>query len=258
MNNPIYNFEIKAFYCLVELTINDVLVFSHYEENGSIWVDWPINQYILDSGIQSFEVKVLPYKDHDTLFEKAQLEIGIHAISESGSERIEVLEKKEVNIPNKAELPFFILKGLFTATVPYKNTGWKASVDLKKEDEKKLLAEILQWNSKLLNVYTSSDIKEYNVIYGEREKEFATAYYTEYQENTPEVFHSKFKNLTALPKDFYQLVLYADGKLASVKLPTELPGFTFDPKVKDENGLGISLILFFHRKKEGAPLEVIR
>ncbi|MGU3375983.1 hypothetical protein [Chryseobacterium sp. M5A1_1a] len=258
MNNPVYNFEIKAFYCLIELKINDILVFCHYEENGSIWIDWPLNQYILESGIQSFEVKVLPYKNHKTLSEKAQLEIGIHAINTSASDRIEIIEKNEVNIPDKEKLPFYVHKGTFTAAIPYKNTGWKDSVDLKKEDEKKLLSEILQWNSKLLNIYTSSDIKEYNAIYREREKEFAVAYYTEYQENTPDIFHSKFKNLTALPNTLYPIVFYAGGKLASVKLPKELPGFTYDPKVKDEDGMGISLILLFHRKKEGGPLEIIR
>lgn len=258
MNKPIYNFEIKAFYCLIELKINDILVFCHYEENGSIWVDWPINQYILESGIQSFEVKVLPYKNHETLSEKAQLEVGIHSVDADDDNRIEILERKEVSISDKQQLPAFIHRGTFNAKIPYKNTGWKNSMSIEKEDGKKLLSEILQWNSKLLNIYTSSNIEEYNTIYTDRDKEFAAAYYIEYEKNTSDVFHSKFKHLTALPNDLYQLVFYAGGKLASVKLPNELPGFTYDPKIKDENGLGISLILFFHRKKQGEPLEIIR
>lgn len=62
-------------------------------------------------------------------------------------------------------------------------------------------------------------------------------------------FHSKFKDLVSLPNDLYKLV-YANGKIVSVKLPNELPGFTYEPKIKDENGLGVSLIMFFHRKKK--------
>ena len=44
MTRPLYNLEIKAFHCSIELWLNDVIVFSHFEEKGSVWVDWPVNQ----------------------------------------------------------------------------------------------------------------------------------------------------------------------------------------------------------------------
>lgn len=258
MNKPLYEFEIKAFYCLIELYINDILVFCHYEENGSIWIDWPINQYILDSGLQNFELKIIPYKNHKTLSEKVQLEIGVHAINVTEDERTEIIEKHEIEILNKDKLPVFIYKGIFNAWVPYENKGWKDSLDLKKEEENKLLHELLLWNSKLLDIYRFSKIEQYNEIYKEREEEFAISHYNQYVANTNEVFHSKFKDLVSLPDDLYRLVFYANNKIVSVKLPNELPGFTYEPKIKDEEGLGVSLILYFHRKNEGEPLEIIR
>lgn len=258
MNNPLYKFEIKAFHCLIELYINDIIVFCHYEDNGSVWVDWPINQYILKSGVQNFEIKIIPYKGKDILCEKTQLEIGIHAINNTEDERVEIIEKNEIKIPNKDKLPMYVYKGIFNVEVPYQNIGWENSLDLTKSDKKSLLYEILEWNNKLLNIYKTSDLTEYNRVYRKREEEFAASYYSSYEENTLDVFHSKFKELTSLPNDLYHLEFYANGKIASVKIPNEMPGFTYIPSIISQDSLGISLILFFHRKEEGKALEIIR
>ena len=76
IKNPLYNLEIKAFHCSIELWINDIVVFNHYEEKGSIWVDWPINQFILQKGNQNFEVRIIPYKNQTTLSEKVEEEFN--------------------------------------------------------------------------------------------------------------------------------------------------------------------------------------
>lgn len=259
MTNPIYYLEIKAFHCYVELWLNDIIVFAHYEKNGSIWVDWPVNQFILESGMQSYEVRLLPYDGETKLAEQAEAEFGIHAIEAiTENERIEIIEKASVDIQNNNNLPLFVKKGSFPATVPYKNDGWKNSVSLANEDEKKLLNEVLTWNEKLLNIYKTSDIVEYNKIYLQRETEYANAYNIPLVQNSQNIFHSKFKDLESLENDLYQIGIYGNGKLVSLKLPQELPGFTYQPVSKDEESLGVSLLLFFHRKSEGEALEVIR
>jgi hypothetical protein len=38
-------------------------------------------------------------------------------------------------------------------------------------------------------------------------------------------FHSKDNYVEGLPHNLYKLALYANGKLASVRMPYELPGF---------------------------------
>jgi hypothetical protein len=259
MTRPLYYIEIKAFHCSIELWINDILVFNHFEENGSIWVDWPINQFILEKGIQNFEVKIVPYKNQTTLSDNVEVEFGIHAIEAiTEDERIEVIERAVITMPNKNKLPVYIHKGTFLAATPYVLKGWKNSVDLSKEDTVFLLAEILQWNRKLLNIYTTSNLEEHNKVYKDRELEFDTSNYVLSEPNTIDIFHSKFKDLIALPNDLYKLKIYANGKLASIILPNKLPGFSYEPKIKDENGLGISLMIYFHRKEKGMPLEIIR
>lgn len=259
MNRPLYNLEIKAFHCSIELWVNDILVFNHFEENGSVWVDWPINQFILENGPQDFEIRILPYKNQNALSEKVEVEFGIHAIEAiTENDRIEVIEKSSIDIPNKSKLPLFIYKGTFLADIPYVLPGWKNSQDLSEEDEKLLFQELIKWNSKLLNIYTTSNLELYNAVYKNREIEFDKSNYIYSQPNSQDVFHSKFKDLVAIPNDLYKLKLYAKGKLASVKIPYELPGFTYEPKVKNKDSLGISLIVFFHRKKAGEPLEIIR
>lgn len=259
MTNPIYYLEIKAFHCYVELWLNDIIVFAHYEKNGSVWVDWPVNQFILESGIQSYEVRLLPYVGETKLSEHVQVEFGIHAIEAiTEDERIEVIEKAPVDIQNNNNLPLFVKKGNFLANVLYKNDGWKNSVSFVNEDKKKLLNEVLAWNQKLLNVYKTSDILEYNRIYLQRETEYAKAYNIPFVQNSQNIFHSKFKDLESLENNLYQIGIYGNGKLVSIKLFQELPGFTYQPITKDEESLGISLLLFFHRKTEGEALEVIR
>ncbi|SEW12836.1 hypothetical protein SAMN05421765_2504 [Kaistella antarctica] len=42
MKYPIYEIEVKFFYCNTEIWLNDILIYSHYEENGSLWLHWPI------------------------------------------------------------------------------------------------------------------------------------------------------------------------------------------------------------------------
>jgi hypothetical protein len=259
MNRPLYNLEIKAFHCSIELWINDILVFNHFEEKGSVWVDWPINQFVLEKGIQNFEIRIIPYKNQNTLSEKVEVEFGVHAIEAiTESERIEVIERSAIDIPNKNKLPFYIYKGTFLATTPYVLDGWKNSRDLLEEDEKLLFKELIKWNSKLLDIYTTSNLEEYNKVYKNREIEFDKSNYIYSEPNSQDVFHSKFKDLIAIPDDLYKLKLYANGKIASVILPYELPGFTYNPKTRTKDSLGISLIVYFHRREKGKPLEIIR
>src|SRR6187402_714357 len=124
MTRPLYNLEIKAFHCSIELWINDILVFNHFEEKGSIWVDWPINQFVLEKGIQNFEVRIFPYKNQTTLSENVEVEFGVHAIEAiTESERIEVIERSPIDIPNKNKLPIYVYKGTFFATIPYVLNG---------------------------------------------------------------------------------------------------------------------------------------
>lgn len=259
MTNPIYYLEIKAFHCYVELWLNDIIVFAHYEKNGSIWVDWPINQFILESGVQSYEVRLLPYEGESGLSQQAEAEFGVHAIEAvTEDERIEIIEKSSIDIKNRDTLPLFVQKGSFSVTVPYKNDGWKNSISLMDEDKNKLLSEVLAWNQKLLTIYKTSNISEYNKIYYQREAEYAKAYTIPFVQSSQNIFHSKFKDLKSLPDHIYQLGIFGNGKLVSVQLPKELPGFTYQPITVNEESLGVSLLLFFHRKSEGEALEIIR
>lgn len=258
MNKPLYEIEVKAFYCTLELWVNDVLVFNHFEENGSIWVDWPVNRYILESGMQNYELRLFPYKNQIALAQNMQAEIGIHAIDAIDDTRIEVLERAPLEINLEGNIPFYIHKGLFEASVPYNVEGWKNSENISEENKDVLLPELLQWNKKLLEIYTKSNLPAYQEVYKNRESEFDIAHYSSPQDQAAYSFHSKFKDLISIPNDAYKLEFYGGGKLASLKLPFELPGFTYEPEFKEEDDLGISILVLFHRKQKGMPLEIIR
>lgn len=259
MNNPIYKIEIKAIFCNIELWLNDILIFCHYEENGSLWVDWPINHFLLQTGVQNFEVRLYPYNGETFFSERTELEVGVHCTDNSDDEhRVEVLDLKSVDLKSPEELPIFIYRKSFVSNIPFKLEGWSESLDLSKENEEELIAELFNWKKVILNVLVTSNLEKYNAIFKTKESEFDQANYTNYIENDHNVFHSKFKLLVDIPDESYHIEFYADNRIVSLKLPEKLPGFTFEPKEINEESLGLSQIVYFHRRKKGAKLEIIR
>lgn len=259
MKQPIYEIELKAIHCNIELWFNGILIYSHYEENGSVWLDWPINHFILSSGIQNFEVRMIPYSNEKNLSNKVQLELGVHYSDKNDDlDKTEVIERKLIEIPSPESLPIYIHKEVFSAQVPYELEGWKNSVDLSEEKKENILNELLNWKTKILSILKESNLKEYNSVFKRRESEFDKANYSPYFENTMDVFHSKFRDLIDTPNDIYELQFYAKNKVVSLKMPKKLPGFTFNPKTETEESLGVSLILFFHRPQKGLPLEIVK
>ncbi|MEL1253906.1 hypothetical protein AAEO57_08970 [Flavobacterium sp. DGU38] len=262
IKHPSYIAELVSSRCSIELLINDILSFNNYE-NGTMSVDWPLNLLILEDGIQNFELRILPIKGATSISEKAFAKIKI-VVREAIDEYVpqeEINPEIEINFTDKKNLPLYIHKGQFKSKTPYQFDGWKNSIDLSQENQEKLFEEIIQWNTKLKDIYANFKLEEYLKIFKSKNNEiYKTLYlnHLEIEQQNNSAFHPKFKDLVALPDNLYKLKLYANGKLVSVTLPYKLPGFTYDPKVKDENAMGFSLNVYFHRKEKGSPLEIIR
>ncbi len=258
--NPLYEAEIVTSNCAVELLVNEVFSFCNFRPGG-LSLDWPINELILESGRQTFELRMLPFEGQVTLSPKAQARVNIYvrdALVQNGTPRQLIYEGTPLQ-NGEAFVP--LLKDRFTAQVPYALAGWKEGVDLSKEKEELLRAELLTWNQKLLHIYRDSDLSAYLEAYKDRNSEFDRFFYStpeEMQQTGQNIFHSKFKDLTALPNEGYRLCFYAGGKLASLRLPYQPPGFKFEPKTKTADSMGITLTTLFQRKAKGAPLTIIR
>lgn len=145
--------------------------------------------------------------------------------------------------------------------MPYIVEGWKNSVDLSTEDEGKLLSEVLRWNQKIIDIHHNNDKQEYLNIFSKKNTQVYKSLYLSDEEiefENSSIFNANDKNLFALPADLYELQLYSDNKLVSVRIPYELPGFTYEPKIINEDSWGFGLNIYFHRQKIGEQLEIIR
>lgn len=261
IKNPYYIAEITSSRCSVEFSLNGVPNYNHFEEQNTAstaTIEWPINPFVIENGLQHFEIKVLPLKNSVSILSKAFVRIKIYkaeAIEEYVPQEL-VSEEIELTFTDKKNLPFYIIKGVFQAELPFNFQGWKNSVDLSKENQEELYQEIIKWNEEIASIYQTSNQEKYQKTFKSRDLELNKSLYLPQNNNFS--FHPEDKNILALPSKSYKLELYADGKLASVRMPYELPGFRYDPKIKDENAMGFSLNVYFYRREKGLPLEIIR
>jgi hypothetical protein len=201
----------------------------------------------------------MPLKNSTTILPKAFVRIKIYkaeAIEEYIPQEL-VSKEIELTFTDKKSLPFYVIKDVFQAELPFNFTGWKNSIDLSEENENELYQEIIKWNEEIANIYQTSNQEKYYNAFKSRDIELKKSLYLPQNKNYS--FHPQDKYILALPNKLYKLELYADGKLASVRMPYELPGFRYDPKEKkDEEAMGFSLNIYFHRREKGLPLEIIR
>lgn len=259
INEPFYELEIKTANCNIEIIINDLPIFSHYE-NGSIALDYPINNTILSSGKQFVEVRILSADDQLKISQYATCELkvfvkeaNIEASGRSLVYEIPVIEFKE------KKLPTFKSVYSFVADVPYKNTGWVNSIDLKKLDENLLVKELEDCLQKIMSIYNSRNEKEYVQFFKDRNIEHNRSFYLtsdEIKENEDSIFYGLPEKIESIGKSFYKLVFYGGGKLISLQAKDEPPGFVFESLNKDE--YGFTDMVLFHKKDIASPLEVIR
>ncbi len=262
IKNPTYTAELVTSRCSMELSLNGVPTFNSFEE-ATVSVDWNLNLLILESGAQNLTLKIMPLKGEQTIRKNAIARIKIvvrEAVEEYVPQEI-VSEEVEITFKEKENLPVYLHKMSFSAKVPYQFQGWKNSVDLSKEDKGKLYSEVIQWNKKLLAMHHNFDTESYLKAFDDKNKEVFKALYLsdrEIEDENKSIFNPNDKDLIPLKDNLYQLELFAEGKLVSVRLPYELPGFTYEPKVKNEDSMGFSQTIYFHRKKQAGPLEIIR
>jgi len=261
IQNPYYIAEITSSRCSVEFLLNGIPNYNHFEEENTAstaTIEWPINPFIIENGLQHFEIKVMPLKNSSSILPKAFVRVKIYkteAIQEYIPHEL-VSEEIEVTFTDKKNLPFYIIKDIFQAELPFNFTGWKNSVDLSKENKDELYQEIIKWNEEIASIYQTSNQEKYYTAFKSRDMELNKSLYLPQSKSFS--FHPQDKYILPLPNKLYKLELYADGKLASVRIPYELPGFRYDPKVKNEDSMGFSLNVYFHRREIGLPLEIIR
>lgn len=259
ISEPFYELEIKTANCNIEIVINNIPVFSHYE-NGSIAVDYPINDAILSSGTQILELKIFSVSDFENISKYAtvELKVFVKEANIEASGRSLIYEVPIIDFKQK-KLPMYKDAYSFIANVPYINVGWKKSIDLKKLDKNLLINELENLLQKMTSVYNLRNEKEYEQFFQDRTIEHNKSFYLtfeEIKENKDSIFYGLPKKIESINKDLYRLVFYGNDRLVSLKAKDQPPGFVFESTNRDE--YGFTQMALFHMKDEGSPLEIIR
>lgn len=260
MQEPFYELEIKTANCYIEILINDLPIFSNYQ-NGGMAVDYPINNALLKSGDQSMEIRILASEGNESISKYADYEVKIF-VREANKEA--VVRQLVFTLPKNTdykEQPLLVSTQnvVFQADISYHNTGWKDSVDLRSFDQNSLLQELRNELSKIKSIYNSKNIAHYRSLYHDRVVEHNKSFYLtkeEIEENDASTFSGLPAKLKAVDPQDYRMVFFDNGKLVSLQTKRQPPGFVFESV--DEDEYGFTEMVLFHKKTPGSSLEIIR
>lgn len=259
MNEPFYELEIKTANCFIEILINSLPVFSHYENDGMA-VDYPINDAILYSGKQSIEVRILSTTEHENISKYAtcELKLFVKEANIEASGRSLVYEVPMIDFKEK-KLPIYKNVYSFISNVPYENVGWENSIDLKKLDKNLLIKELEDRLQKIMSIYNYRNKNDYEQFFKDRNIEHNISFYLtseEIKDNKESIFYGLPEKIESIDKSLYKLVFYGSDKLVSLQAKHQPPGFVFESINKDE--YGFTEMVLFHKKDFHSTLEVIR
>lgn len=258
INEPFYELEIKTANCNIEILLNDLPVFSHYENDGMA-VDYPINDAILSSGRQSIELRIFATEQENiSKYATCELKVFVKEANREASGRSVVYEVPMIDFKEKKLL---IYKNIysFIANVPYKNVGWENSIDLKKLNNNLLITELEDCLQKIISIYNSRNENEYEQFFKDRSIEHDRSFYLtsdEIKENKESIFYGLPDKIESINKNHYKIVFYGNDKLVSLQVKNQPHGFVFESTNKDE--YGFTEMVLFHKKDIHSSLEVIR
>ncbi|MDH7464199.1 hypothetical protein QEG73_23075 [Chitinophagaceae bacterium 26-R-25] len=231
-----YVLDCSAYMCYVEVRVNDVEVFA-LNVDGQMATDIPINLGILESGIQTIEVRGTPVSG------KTELEPGSYirykvVEQDAGTEKFEVKKLFDNNYtsPVKKGVPLITNTSTFNATVPYKLDAWQNGINLKNEKnvKEKLVAEY----NKIINLINAGSYEAFISKYGKREINNALAFYLtpqEAQERIARIVSDMKAGFKAMPLSKDVFVEYsASGKLACLKSSDKMSALRLENNETDE------------------------
>ncbi|MGU3373949.1 hypothetical protein [Chryseobacterium sp. M5A1_1a] len=261
---PFYLAEIQSSNCQVELLINNVPCFDHYNKGG-VGVDWPINEYILHSGRQLYTIKVKCFEDEDTISKQASVNLKItlrDAFDFSIPKKV-IKQHFEISFQDK-KTQVYESGDFFEAEVPYTLTGWKNSFSFsdyihgENVVKEKLLNELNEYYEVFHQIIKSRDINSYNSINSERFEEVTSAFYlteNEKEDRKKSILNSSKQNVSKIDFSNYSLQFYGDNnQLVGLKIKNQPCGFVFE----NDEGMIITELALFHRKINNEKISLIR
>jgi hypothetical protein len=214
-----------------EAYVNDIMVEKN-NETGMHNTLININQAILKSGTYRFRIKVYPEPQEA---EKGGIQPTTLAFLKVGLAKYEKIPVGEGAMPDTYEyvqsypipkidkpIPYYEVKGEFTAEVPYELEGWNKGQDLSKMDQKLLQQQVVTYYQKLWNILNNGEGKRWGELTQRRRQETLIFHYFKKEELEKSMQDevnkvSKLCKDMMLPLDDYDLKIYGNGKIVTLE-----------------------------------------
>lgn len=258
---PEYWIFIHSSNCSYVTTLNDMPIYTDFNDGSMKSLSFPLNPFILNSGSYNLKVRLVPRQDNDfnllPLIEKGS-SVRIK-VSKTINKKEEIMLDEKISVENE-NLPFIEKKYLINFTVPYNLKGWLNGVDLAKEDKDKLQKEVVEFYLEMMDLYRSKNIEKISEVYYSRQAEIAQSLFSS-NEKDSKVLIDNLNNDINREQSFsltdYKMQLYGGGKVVGlIRTDGEFLGKSAFLGLTEEDFFIYPLLLY--RPKPGAPLEVIR
>lgn len=255
---PYYELDFSAAYCLFEVRVNDVLVFT-MNLDGQTSTMIPINSAILESGKQQISIKVLPLAGEKYLNPSARFKYDIKVFDAANDLNFKEQVPGEYAIakvdPAKKQT-VLTQTADFKAEVPYAITAYQNSTDLRSVSG--LKDKLNDAYQQLSNLIRKADVEQIKKLIANRESIAAVTMYLSKEESDDrmEGIVSNLKSgykLAPIPADAV-VKIFGNGKLATLIRPNGEPALILKNE-KDQEELQLEFNFFIPAGK--TDLEII-
>ena len=257
LDKPYYIIDFSVFNCFIDIRVNDVSVFclNMKEQTGTTI---PINNVILESGVQRVTYNILPLLGETELQENADFKASV-CLYDANRERIEKVEKlNSYRIPkssNGIPIPFYKHEDVFKAEVPYKLDAWQNSIKLGDIPDLRWMVD--KAYKDISSLFEFGRYNDFGSLINERENNIATCMYLSEIEKTRrinsliDILQNGFK---IVPVSYNDIMLtHGYEKLVTLKKPDSSSALL----LRNPQGEEINIELNFHLKQGNNELSII-
>lgn len=252
-----YVIDYCAVRCFIDIKVNDVFILS-LNVDGQVATIMPINNAILETGMQQVSYTIRPLLGDDNLQNNASFNASVWLYDVNGDSIEEIEEINSFSLPELTKdspLPIYEDNKYFYADVPYMLNAWQNSVDLSKI---KNLRELVDYSyKKIENYIANAQYEKFNDMIQQREDNVATCmYFSEERKN-----QRKNRFIDLMSTGLYvvpvseqdNMVIFGHNKLVTLKKKDGASALLLRNSVGEE----MNLVLFLHLQQGQNELSVI-
>jgi len=259
MKEPYYLVDFNVSLANFDILINDVLVFS-YDSGGSIYSNYPINHFILNSGAQQVKVRFKPLANAQTIHQEAEAVIKIQYLDASIMDQEQLKTVYEYKMPQAeaGKLPMLESIGEFKAEVPYQLLGWTDAGIIDVENEA-AIERVHNYYHRIYNLFKDEDVNALAPLLKKRYEETDTSMYL--AEDNISGLNNIFKMLDNegyVMQDFPEaprLEFYAKNRVVNLVREDRSPIISY---LKKGAGEEFGFPFYIHSPKSKNSFEIIR